>query len=215
MKLSPTELKSIHNANFFYTKASIIKKIDTLLAQVRDEIRAVIQKQKLHFPDEVDAITGKIFRGENYLGLPYLNLDYPKYFSGHSVLACRTLFWWGKFFSFTLHLQGKPLDERRTLLILNRKKLRKKQIYISVNSTPWHYYYKRDNYMLIDRFRDKELIRHFTEKEFIKLSAKIELKDYQKLPQFAAETFTLFSFLFGPPAPEFDTSRAILSPIPL
>lgn len=199
MKLSRTELKSIHNSGFFYTKASAVKKIDALLAQARDEIRSVIQKQKLFFPAEVDTATGKIFRGENYLGLPYLNLDYPKYFSGDSVLTCRALFWWGKFFSFTLHLQGKALDERRTLLIMNQKKIRKKRLYICVNKTPWQYYYKRDNYILLDRLSDDELTQHFIEKEFVKLSAKIKLKDYRKLPGFAAETFTLFSFLFGSP----------------
>src|ERR1051326_3611882 len=104
---TPTELEIIHNAKFFYTKASATQKVDQLLAEARDEIKSAIEKTGMVFPKGVDSSMGKIFRGENYLGLPYLILDYPKHFSKDSVFAFRTMFWWGKFFSCTLHLQGK------------------------------------------------------------------------------------------------------------
>lgn len=200
MQFTRSELAIIHNSDFFYTKLSIITKIDSLLAQVRDALKQIIKEQNLVFPKEVDVSTGKIFRGENYRGLPYLNLDYPKYFSNDSVITCRTLFWWGNFFSFTIHLQGKALDNRRKLLIQHHKELRKRGIYFCVNHTPWQYHYQPDNYILYDKLREEELKSYFAKNDFIKLSGKIALKDYQKLPDFSVKMFTAFSFLFGPQA---------------
>jgi hypothetical protein len=191
-KISPEELKTLHNTNFFKVKASATKKIEHLFAEVRDEIKEEISKSKIVFSKEIDSVNGKIFRGENYLGLPYLVLDYPKHFSKGSVYAFRTMFWWGNFFSFTIHLQGKALEEQRVLLISNLPSLRKKGVFICVNSNPWQYHCKKDNYLPIDKFSDPELKKIFLEKGFIKLSRKIPLKDYKKISLFAKESFLLF-----------------------
>ena len=187
------ELKIIQNSKFFYTKASATKKIDSLLAEARDEIKSIIEREEIIFPKEVDIRTGKIFRGENYRGLPYLVLDYPKYFGNDSVSALLTMFCWGTFFSCTLQLQGKALEERRNLLIQNEKLLRKKDIYICVNKTPWQYYYTKENYVLADTLSEDALNHRFMTKDFVKLSRKIPLKDYTKLKKFAGESFRMFS----------------------
>ena len=50
--------------------------------------------------------TPKIAKGENYLQLPYVLLDYPRCFDKENIFAIRTMFWWGNFFSITLHLSG-------------------------------------------------------------------------------------------------------------
>ncbi|MEI9808974.1 MAG: hypothetical protein WDO16_14545 [Bacteroidota bacterium] len=57
-------------------------------------------------PPEVIKISPKISKGENYKGLPYLVLDYPRYFEKDNHFAVRSMFWWGNFFSSTLHLSG-------------------------------------------------------------------------------------------------------------
>jgi len=192
-RFTPSELQTLHNTDFFLVKTSAIKKIEHLFAEARDEIKNVIEKENISFPKEVDAHTGKFFRGENYLGLPYLVLDYPKYFSKESVVAFRIMFWWGSFFSFTLHLQGSFLEEQRNTLIKNIPSLKKKNIYICVNNNPWQYHYKKDNYLPIDKLSDAELKRLLLEKEFIKFSRKIPVKDYKKTGKFAKESF---SYLF-------------------
>lgn len=193
LRITSTELQTIHNKKFFLVKESVSKKIDRLLSVVRDEIKSVIEKEKIIFPKTVDMRMGKIFRGENYLGLPYLVLDYPKHFSKESVFAFRTMFWWGNFFSFTLHLQGKALDENRNRLVNNQKSFRKKDIYICMNKSPWQYFYSKGNYVRIDKFSESDLKHIFITKEFIKLSRKISLKDYKKLNGFCKESFSIFS----------------------
>ena len=192
-RFTPTELRTIHNKDFFYTKASATEKIDSIFAEVRDEIKSEIKKNKLVFPKEVDVSTGKIFRGESYLGLPYLVLDYPKYFSKVSVCSCRTMFWWGNFFNFTLHLEGTALEQKRSLLINNWKNFRKKNIYICVNKDPWQYFYNKENYMQVDRFTESELKKIFISKKFIKLSRKIEVLEYKKLNRFCKESFNMIT----------------------
>ncbi|MBI4945659.1 MAG: hypothetical protein HY840_04575 [Bacteroidetes bacterium] len=193
--LTQTELSTIHNKEFFFIKASATDKIKQLLAESREEIKNIIEKENILFPKEVDTQTGKIFRGENYLGLPYLILDYPKHFSKESVFAFRTMFWWGNFFSTTLHVQGKALEEYRKSLSKGERgvnRLRKKKIYICVNNNPWQYHYKKDNYLLIDKLTDAELKKIFLEKEFIKLSRKISIKTYKHIGEFAKESFLFF-----------------------
>src|ERR1051326_79600 len=185
ISFTPAELRTIHNSDFFRIKSSATFKIDSLLAETRDKIKSLIEKEKLGFPKEVDASMGKIFRGENYLGLPYLVLDFPKYFGKDSVLAFRTMFWWGNFFSCTLHIA--PVKSFRPNLLL------KKGVYFCVNDNPWQYQYEKDNYILIDKLSEKKILTHIKKNNFIKLSRKIKLKDYKKLPKFAEETFSILS----------------------
>ena len=191
-KLSASELNIVHNKQFFKVKASATKKIELLIADVRDDIKNLIETNKLNFPKEVDAAMGKIFRGENYLGLPYLVLDYPKHFSKESVFAFRTMFWWGNFFSCTLHLQGSALEQYRSHLIRTIQNLKKKKTYICINDNPWQYHYKKNNYVLIDTLSPKELKELIEKKDFIKLSVKISIKNYKQLPEFSKESFLGF-----------------------
>ena len=188
-RFTPTELQTLHNKKFFLVKEYATEKVQHLFSDVRDEIKREIKKKKIIFPDEVDGSMGKIFRGENYLGFPYLVLDYPKHFSKNSIFAFRTMFWWGNFFSFTLHLQGKALDEKRNLLVTNWKTFRKKNIYLCVNKNPWQYQYTKENYIPIDKFSESDLKHLFITKEFIKLSRKIPLKDYKKIKKVSRESF--------------------------
>ena len=184
-----TELKTIHNKNFFFVKTAATQKIHLLFTEVRDEIKNVIEKEKIIFPKEVDSQKGKIFRGENYLNLPYLVLDYPKFFSKDSVFSFRTMFWWGNFFSFTLHMQGKALNDRRNILLKNISSLKKKNIYICVNSNPWQYHYQKDNYLAIDKLSNSELKKLIFEKEFLKLSRKISIMNHKHVVKFSRKSF--------------------------
>ena len=192
-KFSPSELSALHNAIFFRTKASVTNKTDLLLSLVRDEIKSEIKAQKITLSKNIDVAMGKIFKGENYLGLPYLILDYPKHFSSDSVFAFRIMMWWGKFFSCTLHLQGEELDKYRKHIILNIPKLKNKKIFFCINNTPWQYHYKKDNYVLIDKLKENMLVDILMKKEFIKLSRKIPLHSYNALPTFSKESFSYFT----------------------
>ncbi len=96
------------------------------------------------------------------------------------------MFWWGNYFSSTLHLQGKYLDFFRNQLICNFEMLLNKNIFICVNDTPWEYHFDKDNYVEIT----EEHIEIIKTKLFIKLSKKIPLESYSSVPEFALSYFS-------------------------
>jgi hypothetical protein len=179
--LSAHELEIIQDQQFLSTKASASAKIHDLLVSTRYSLEATysgvnhFQKQKGLFKQ------GKISKGENYLGLPYQVLDYPAYFSKTDTFAFRTMFWWGNYFSATLHLEGISHQLYKQKFIDNIDRLVSKEIYICVGPTPWQYHFDSDNYQLLNTRHQQ----HLAEGDFLKLSKKLELTCWQDLPQFS------------------------------
>jgi len=64
-------------------------------------------------------------------------LDFPALFTTKTVFAYRTMFWWGNFFSASLHLERIALNYFRNSIIRNFGKLLKKDVYIGIGDTPW------------------------------------------------------------------------------
>lgn len=165
----------------------IIGKVQKLMELTREELVHCVSSLQYSFPEGIDLAIGKISRGENYLNLPYMVLDYPAYFKSEDIFAYRTMFWWGNFFSATLHLEGVSLEKVREKLSSNINELTGKQIYICKGETPWQYHYGKDNYELIT-LNHKDFMKRCS---FIKLSKKIDLNDWKGLPAFSTDFLTL------------------------
>src|SRR5437868_2887523 len=114
--LSSNEMELVTNAEWILTKNGIMDKARWLLESLQVQMKDYLGNQP-GIADTTVYGTPKISRGENYQGLPYLVLDYPRVFNKSNILAIRTMFWWGNFFSTTLHLAGhyKELSERKIL----------------------------------------------------------------------------------------------------
>jgi len=181
------ELSLLKDTDFLLAKIKIIEKVNALLVETRKELFQAIKKSSSNIPSELELKKGKISKGEYYRGLPYLVLDCPAYFSDKNIFAYRTMFWWGNFFSSTLHLQGESLEKYRNNLVTNFGNLLNKEIYICINTTPWEYHYEKDNYVLLDNFH-KPFI---TNCNFLKLSKKIELENWYSLTDFSKEFLEL------------------------
>lgn len=176
------ELELLQDTDFLLTKAKLLAKIQALLTETRQALDQVIADSAFPFPPGSNVRNGKISRGENYLGLPYRVLDHPSLFTSDDIFAYRTMFWWGHFFSATLHLQGASLEHCRRPLLANIEKLAGRDIYVSVGPTPWEYHYGPDNYAPLTVGHRS----HLQSCTFLKLSRKIELDRWQELPGFAA-----------------------------
>lgn len=101
IRLSPEEKALVTDPAWILTKRSVIEKAGVLLGALAERYRVTAVSLGIvadRFP--------KLSRGENYLGLPYMILDYPAVFDKENVFAIRTMFWWGHYFSITLHLKG-------------------------------------------------------------------------------------------------------------
>ncbi len=189
------ELNYLHNTDFLLTKRKLIEQIQQILALSQQQLREVLKENKPNLPPNCLQRAGKISRGENYRGLPYLVLDYPRLLAKNDIFSFRTMFWWGHFFSCTLHLQGQSLQRYRSCLqenLLKKPGTLPSDTWICVNSsTPWEYHYQASNYQLLTGLPPEKL-RLLLEGEFIKLSRKIPLSQYGQLPPFSRESLLYF-----------------------
>jgi len=187
MQLKEKELLIIQDTDFLLTKATVLEKVNELLVQTREDLKGCVQNSNFSFPDGIDLLNGKISRGDNYQILPYMVLDYPALLTTKTVFAYRTIFWWGNFFSASLHLEGIALNFYRNSIILNLDNLLKKDVYIGVGDTPWQYHYEKDNYIPLT-----ENHKYFiTNCKFLKLSKKNELKKWNDLSLFSSNFFEI------------------------
>lgn len=183
MILSKYEKEIILDKEFLTAKISVIKNIQDLFEIVRKDLYRSSNNSNFNFPNGVDIRLGKIFKGENYRNLPYVILDYPKLYSKETIFTYRTMFWWGNFFSSTLHLQGNALSSYREKLINSKDKLLSKELFVCVNSSPWEYHYGKDNYSRLNN----ESFNYVKKHNFLKLSSHFPLDDIDNLPRLATE----------------------------
>ena len=171
------EFSLLSDAEIIIKKKIIQIKIFKLLEQTQYEISNVLGNFENSLPENFNH--AKISKGENYLNLPYMVLDYPSIFSKEDIFAFRTMFYWGNFFSNTLHLEGKYLEQSRQRLYADTPSLIKCNTYISVGETPWHYHYEANNYKELSQDNCSKLLSD----NFVKLSTKIELDNWHNLPE--------------------------------
>lgn len=120
----------------------------------------------------------KISRGENYLGLPYVILDYPRIAKGDDLLFIRSMFWWGNFFSSTLQLSGKYKEEFAKRLINAYGALTTHQYFVGVNTDPWNHHFEKDNYQKMESLSREAFALIVEERAHIKIAAQWPLSEW-------------------------------------
>ena len=178
IRLSQKEMELVINAEVILTKNAIIDKVKTLLAELQPAQEEIISQHAGFFPVEVLLPRPKISRGENYKGLPYLILDYPRCFEKENILAIRTMFWWGNFFSITLHLSGiyKNLYEQKIVSAFDS--LTGEELYITNHNNQWEHHFERDNYVPVKDLTATEWKDVVMQQEFLKIAQKIPLAQW-------------------------------------
>ncbi|MGB3463669.1 MAG: hypothetical protein WBA74_00290 [Cyclobacteriaceae bacterium] len=183
MTLSPEEENVLFNADYLHTKRLVSEKITDALTSFGKTLKARIgELDKQHIIRNYAEPYAKISRGENYGGLPYFMLDYPRKFTTEEVFAFRTMVYWGNHFSFTLHVSGSCFELVRIKLMQMSEIL--SDAYICVASTPWEYHYEPHNYQLIGSLSEESYQKILNENSFVKISIPYELKKYKNLNQY-------------------------------
>ena len=80
VKLSKAELMLVCDEQIILTKNNVINKVYQLFGALNDHFIGQIKKTETIFPLEILTWSPKIYKGEQYRGLPYVMLDYPRYF---------------------------------------------------------------------------------------------------------------------------------------
>jgi hypothetical protein len=187
IQLSAVEMDLVNNTSWIIAKHDIIKKVYVLFGDLSELMQRELEKPGNILPEKVNAKNAKISRGENYKLLPYVMLDYPAVFDKENVLAIRTMFWWGHFFSITLQVKGKfkPLAVDATALLAA---LQKDHLYVCVNNTEWEHHFEPDNYIEAQSISINEFKTIYA-RNFFKTGTKIPLTDWDNAVGFLMKNF--------------------------
>jgi hypothetical protein len=173
--LSPTEKEMVSDAGIILTKNIIQKKVIGLLQTVQEDI----SKGSKDLSPFLFSVPPKISKGENYEGLPYAILDFPRIADKEDLCFIRSMFWWGNFFSSTLHVSGNY----KNALVKNIEKIRQLPetglYYLGINSDPWVHHFRTDNYKPLQEISRQDLEERFQTMPFIKIAAKFPLEEWE------------------------------------
>jgi hypothetical protein len=185
--LSEFETELIKNKEWILTKHSIINKVCNLFGELNEIYKQVSEQEKPFLPEYFKISGGKISKGENYEGLPYVMLDYPALFSRENIFAIRTMFWWGNFFSITLHISGEKFklggDFFKFLTYL-----RENNFFVCVNEKEWHHSFELSNYIRATEL-DQQKLEEIFNKKFFKISKNLGLNRWDEAPEFLEKSF--------------------------
>lgn len=174
LKLSEDELALAKDASVMFLKNAIIDKVNLLFGRLADAQPAIVRplQRELEVALEVPA---KISRGESYRSLPYLVLDYPRYFRPHDVMAIRTMFWWGNYFSVTLHLKGNFREYFADRILKRRDRIGSLGFYACIAPEEWEHHFGEDNYLRVDMIEEDEWVELYGARLFTKLAVMVPI----------------------------------------
>lgn len=190
IRLSPAEAELFGNAEFILTKNSILQKTVALLSHVQETLS---EKNTTHR----FASTPKISRGENYLGLPYVILDYPRISNGDDLFFIRSMFWWGNFFSSTLHVAGRYKENNASSFALAFDELLLKKFSIGINSDPWQHHFEASNYKSISAMSKEEFAETIARQPHIKIAARWPLSEWDAAANILVESWLFLAGLIA------------------
>jgi len=169
IRLSSKEMELVTNADWILTKNTIIEKAKNLFGELQEMMTEDLGRVLTH---NYTKVPPKISKGENYRGLPYLILDYPRLFEKENIFAIRTMFWWGNFFSITLHMAGSYKKQDEEKCIQAYPVFRDNDFFICINKEQWEHHFDPSNYALVKNLSQMEWKKIISENSFIKIANK-------------------------------------------
>ena len=172
----PAEMELVSSPDIILTKNAILQKIKSFFEEVQMKQHEILKKYSAELSEDVLKISPKISRGENYKGLPWLVLDNPRHFQHNNIFAIRTMFWWGNFFSITLHLSGNNKNDLLKPLTGNVLLLAKNDFYIYNGTKEWEHDIDPGSYKKLSGVNEDELQKIFSANKFLKLAVKFTVE---------------------------------------
>jgi hypothetical protein len=188
IRLSPEEEALVATTDWILTKNNVLQKIKQLLSILQSHQQQLLLSAG-SLKDEVLKSSPKISKGENYKGLPWLVLDYPGYFNKEDVFAIRTLFWWGNFFSITLHISGNYKAKYEKKIIVSFESLKREGFFLCINEEQWEHHFEANNYLPVLDLTGSQFREIIGKRSFIKLAKKIPLEQWNDVEKKLLEIF--------------------------
>lgn len=163
------------NAQIILTKNVVLEKVRALLETVQEEqLRSIENKAA---GPSLFSISPKISKGENYRGLPYQVLDFPRLFGHEDIFAIRLLFWWGNCFSVTLHLSGRHQSGCRPFILQNLESLAQKGYYLGIHPDPWLHHFEPSTYRPLSELREEQFLELSASFPHLKIARPLSLEE--------------------------------------
>jgi len=187
--LSDKELELVCDTGWILTKHAVIQKVYTVFGNASQEMQSIVESNRLFLPVELFIHSPKIAKGENYRLLPYVMLDYPRHFTVDNIIAIRTFFWWGNFFSVTLQLSGNFKILAEDVLLQKYEWLKAGEFSICVNDDPWEHGFDEQNFVPVHQMT-KEKFSGMLQRKFVKIAKMLPLREWNEAPGFIVNVFT-------------------------
>jgi hypothetical protein len=190
IQLSTEEMQLVNNSHWILTKHRIIEKVYNLFGAISQEMQSSMQNFHKILPPEILQLSPKISKGEKYETLPYVVLDYPRCFSKEDVFAIRIFFWWGNYFSISLHLKGKFQKQFAGKIMQAIKNKKFNGYYLSSSGDEFNFNLDNKNSFLINNtMADSYEPNQYS---FFKITNKISLEHWNTAQERLVETLINF-----------------------
>jgi hypothetical protein len=194
LQLSAEEMRLVTDPGWILTKNSIIGKVVGMFAGLSEEWREKwegVPGRLSHVPRSEP----KISRGENYKGLPWVMLDYPRVFGRDDVFAIRTMFWWGHAFNMTLHLKGEWKRLFLPVIIAQKDAFAAAGFQWGVMEDEWEHGHTAESYRPMGELEEGP---DAADRPFLKLSVRVALESWAQAPELLTALFvSLLAILSG------------------
>ena len=186
--MSKKELVLLQDSEVMPSKFQILWKLEQQLIALKTRLLEDSKTRFTHLPIELFLSSWKISRGENYRQNPYRVLDYPSAFSKENIFTFRTLILWGYPIGFHLILKGIHKELFRAAILSNYTQL-PSDYYISQQNNPWIWEADDSDLISLSQLHKSLCRKIIDERNFIRLSYFLPLKNYDQIPQVGAETW--------------------------
>ena len=178
-------MRLVSDPGWILTKNSIMGKVVGMMGELAGTYRIVWGEGVLG----IEPGDPKVSRGENYRGLPWVMLDYPRVFGREDVLAIRTMFWWGHGFNVTLHLKGVHLRAYLPVILSRRDELAAAGFHVGIHEDEWRHEHTGEVYKPFPGEGAEHGGGAFAVHGFFKLSAAVGLDRWVEAPELLAGLF--------------------------
>ncbi len=191
IQLLPFEIDLVSKPDLILTKNAVLQKIKQFLEEVQFYQQSFTKKNEDQFPNGVLKVLPKISKGENYKGLPWLVLDYPRHFENKNVFAIRTMFWWGNFFSITLHISGTHKLNVQEKILSNIEMVSQQGFFLCVGISEWEHHFEENNYKKMKKIQQGEIKKIIEEKAFLKITIPIPIDSLSNVEKFLNKNYEI------------------------
>lgn len=181
IQFSSEELQLAMNESVILTKNLIIQKVCRVWNMLAQQFKTV---DLTGLPEEIAVMAPKLSRGENYRGMPWVMLDYPRLFRKDEIFAIRTLFLWGHDISITLHLKGGAQHryvQQLTMALLSGNQLN--DWWIQVEDNEWQHHRDKNSHQRFGELLQAHTTQYLMERNFVKISYYLSIDQWDNIAE--------------------------------